>query len=75
MRRPAAKLLFQSQGDPLADGTILSASLAPDAIDQALWQLDCENFFAFRYGQRSGLLLGSVDVASRLAKGNAKSSG
>lgn len=66
------KLFGQGIGYPIADGSILRVSLFADLIDQAFGQLDSENRLVLGDLQRSRLLLGSTDVASSLARGNAE---
>ena len=75
MTRNPAQLLLQRLSHPLADRPILGAGPLAHSPDQALGQLDGEDVFGFGNGQRSRLLLGSLNVASSLAGGNAELSG
>jgi hypothetical protein len=75
MAGPAPKVFLQGLGDPVADRAILGAGLASDATNQALGQLDGEDFFEFWNSQRGGLLLCGLYVARCLARRNAKLSG
>jgi hypothetical protein len=70
-----AKLFLQRLCHPVADRPILGPGPLAHSPDQALGQLDGEDLFGFRNGQRNRLLLGGLNVASRLASGNAELSG
>ena len=72
MTRDLAQLFLQCLGHPVADRTILNADLLPELTDQTLGQLHREDDLGFRNRQWSGVLLGGLDVTSRLARGNAK---
>lgn len=70
-----AKLFYQRLSHPVADRMILGAGPLAYLADQAPGQFDGEDVFGFRNGQRNGLLLGGLHVASSLASRNAKQSG
>ncbi len=72
MTRDVAKLFLQCLGHPVADRTILGAGPLTNLADQLLGELHREDDFGFRNRQRNGLLLGSLDVTSGLARGNAQ---
>ncbi len=75
MARNTAKLCLQRLRYPVADWPILSASRLAHSPNQTLGQLDGEDVFGFRNGQRNRLLLRSLHVASRLASRDAKLGG
>ena len=75
MARSTAKLFLQGLRHPIADRPILGTGFLAHSTDQTLGQLDGENVFGLRNGQRNRLILGGLHVASRLARRDAKLSG
>ena len=72
MARSTAKLFLQGLRHPIADRPILGTGFLAHSTDQTLGQLDGENGFGLRNGQRNRLILGGLHVASRLASRHAK---
>ena len=75
MARNIVKLFLQRLRHPIADRPILGPGPLAHSPNQTLGQLDGEDVFGFRNGQWNRLLLGGLNVASRLASRNAKLSG
>ena len=70
-----AKLFLQGLRHPVADRPILGTGRLAHSLDQTLGQLDGEDVFGFRNGQRNRLILGGLHVTSRLASRDAKLGG